>query len=153
MNAENHKRIKFLLEVGDCNEVMTYTELCDLINDQEDNPDERISTFKHIVSHEGPLDTKHPRYKGAKWNVQVEWDSGEITDEPLTILAKDDPVTMARYAEEHGMLGTPGWKILKRTLTRQRIITRMFMQAKSKLKKGIMYKFSVRVPRNEKEAS
>ena len=38
-----------------------------------------------------------PDWKGSKYNVQVEWETGEITFEPLSIIAADDPVTCAAY--------------------------------------------------------
>ena len=35
----------------------------------------------------------------------VEWESGEVTYEPLTLISKDDPITCAVYAKEHDLLG------------------------------------------------
>jgi hypothetical protein len=66
--------------------------------------------FKHIVSHEGPFRTSDPEYKGSKYKVLVELENGEITSEPLNIFGKDDPVTCAVYACEHGLLEEEGWK-------------------------------------------
>ena len=34
----------------------------------------------------------------------VEWEKGEITEELLSIIAADDPVTCAAYAMEHRWL-------------------------------------------------
>ena len=44
----------------------------------------------------------------------VEWESGEVTYEPLTLISKDDPITCAVYAKKHDLLDTTGWKHLKR---------------------------------------
>ena len=41
----------------------------------------------HIVSHQGPLPKEHPNYHGSTYNVKVEWKNGEITEEPLSIIA------------------------------------------------------------------
>ena len=30
----------------------------------------------------------------------VEWESGEVTYEPLTLISKDDPITCAVYAKK-----------------------------------------------------
>jgi len=38
----------------------------------------------------------------------IEWENGEITSEPLTIIAADDPVTCAIYAKENGLTLTDG---------------------------------------------
>ena len=50
-----------------------------------------------------------PDWKGSKYNVQVEWETGEITFEPLSIIAADDPVTCAGYAKENDLLALEGW--------------------------------------------
>ena len=39
----------------------------------------------------------------------VEWETGEITDEPLSLIAADDPVTCAEYAKKHDLLPLDGW--------------------------------------------
>ena len=39
----------------------------------------------------------------------VEWETGEITGEPLSLIAADDPVTCAVYAKKHGLLTPLGW--------------------------------------------
>ena len=56
--------------------------------------------IKNFSSSEPSLDTKalcllasDPDWKGSKYNVQVEWETGEITFEPLSIIAADAPVT------------------------------------------------------------
>ena len=54
--------------------------------------------FRAIIGHQGPLLASDPDWKGSKYNVQVEWETGEITFEPLSIIAADDPVTCAAYA-------------------------------------------------------
>ena len=43
----------------------------------------------------------------------VEWETGEITEEPLSLIAADDPVTSAEYAKKHDLLHLDGWKRLK----------------------------------------
>jgi len=51
--------------------------------------------FKCISGHQGPFHLGDPHYAGAKYNVQVEWEPGEVTYEPLDVIAADDPVTCA----------------------------------------------------------
>ena len=38
----------------------------------------------------------------------VEWETGEVTEEPLSIIAQDHPVTCAAYAKDHNLLHLPG---------------------------------------------
>ena len=45
--------------------------------------DQELYRFRSIIGHEGPLKATDPNWKGSKWNVQIEWESGEITYEPL----------------------------------------------------------------------
>ena len=51
--------------------------------------------IRNFIGSEPSLDTKvlcfaiDPDWKGSKYNVQVEWETGEITFEPLSIIAAD----------------------------------------------------------------
>jgi Reverse transcriptase (RNA-dependent DNA polymerase) len=68
-------------------------------------------------------------------------------------MAKDDPVTTAAYAKEHGLLDTPGWKRFKRIARREKKFQCMLKEARlSSSRRGIRYKFGVRLPRNWNEA-
>jgi len=40
----------------------------------------------------------------------IEWENGEITSEPLSVIAANDPVTCALYAKENDLLDQEGWK-------------------------------------------
>jgi hypothetical protein len=40
---------------------------------------ERAWIFKAIVGHEGPMNTRHPDYKGSLYNVLVQWEDGSET--------------------------------------------------------------------------
>ena len=67
--------------------------------------DQELYRFRAIIGHEGPLKATDPNWKGSKWNVQIEWETGEITFEPLSVIAADDPITCADYAKEKKMDG------------------------------------------------
>jgi hypothetical protein len=88
-------------------EIISYSELIDMIETQEqqnlDDP-EGLWTFKEIIAHVGPLESKDPTYKGSLWNVMVQWEDGAVTSEPLNIIASDDPVSCAQYAKQNGLL-------------------------------------------------
>ena len=60
----------------------------------------------------------------------IEWETGEVTSEPLAIIGKDDPVTCAIYARENDLLEESGWKQFKRLAQRQKKLFRMANQAK-----------------------
>jgi hypothetical protein len=51
---------------------------------------------------------KDKGYKGSCFNVQVEWDTGETTWEPLNEMIKADCVTLYMYAKANDLLMVPG---------------------------------------------
>ena len=71
--------------------------------------DQELYRFRVIIGHQGPLLASDLDWKGSKYNVQVEWETGEITFEPLSIIAADDPVTYAAYAKENDLLALEVW--------------------------------------------
>jgi hypothetical protein len=73
----NKEQIKFLLSVNeDSNkEVITYNQLLNYLAKDDNN--NIIWKFNCIASHQGPLTTKHPNYKGSMYNIMVEWENGE----------------------------------------------------------------------------
>ena len=119
-DAENHQQIKFLLALGDgkLEEIISYNELNDLVTDSlaaKESGQQDLISYAGIVDHQGPLKNHDPKYKGSSYNVLVDWDDKTQTWEPLNTMAKQDPVTLARYAYDNGLLNEPGWKFLHRT--------------------------------------
>jgi hypothetical protein len=84
-------------------------------------------------AHQGPLRASDRDYEGSTYNVLVEWETGEITYEPLDMIASDDPVSCAEYAIKHDLLTTPGWKRLRSYSSNQQRLKRMINQAKSQI--------------------
>ena len=46
--------------------------------------------FQQIIGHQGPLKLSDTHYVGLRFNVQVEWENGETTYEPLGVIAEPD---------------------------------------------------------------
>jgi hypothetical protein len=90
-------------------DILTYERDMDM-GSSEDNAKEIVWRFKSIIGHNGPIPFTHPDCKGSSWNVLMEWETGEITTEPLSLIAQDDPVTCALYARDNDLLDTPGSK-------------------------------------------
>ena len=44
------------------------------------------------------------------WEVPLKWEDGSETWEPLSAVAKDDPVHLAKHAVDKDLLDLPGWK-------------------------------------------
>jgi hypothetical protein len=82
----------------------------------------------------------------------IEWENGEITSEPLNIFGKDDPVTCAVYAHEHGLLEEEGWKRFKGIAKREKKMLRMVNQSHIKATHNApRYKFGYCISRNYNE--
>ena len=112
-------KINFHLDVGQgrAEAIMSYVQILDHLDQQEQQED--LYKFRAITGHQGPLSPQDENYKGSKYNVMVEWETWEITDKPLSLIAADDPVTCAEYAKKHDLLHLDGWKRLN-TLPRTR---------------------------------
>ena len=157
-DAENHERIKMLLSYDDdkVEELISYNELCDIVAQQHDaeaSGETDIFTFRDVIDHQGPLKPTDSNYNGSSFNVKILWEDGSETWEPLAEMITADPITLAVYAKEHGLLETAGWKKLKRYTRRVKKLLRMVKANKRAQRyNAIVYKFGVQLPRNIKEA-
>ena len=102
-----------ILDIGNgkVEELISYNQLLEHLENDQDHDigmDRELYWFRAIIGHQGPLLASDPDWKGIKYNVQVEWETGEITFEPLSIIAADDPVTCAAYAKENDLLALEG---------------------------------------------
>jgi hypothetical protein len=150
-------RVKFLIKVDgqEADEIITYNELVDHLCAQfeSEEPAEDIFNFKSIKGHQGPLISGDPAYKGSRYNVMVEWETGETTYEPLELIAKDDAVTCALYAKDNGLLNTPGWKRFQKLAKRNKKFIRSVNQSKLRqTRRSPKFKFGFEVPRNHLDA-
>ena len=96
--------------------MLSYNQLLEHLERHEEQP--LLWSLDEIIAHQGPLHQKDPNYQNSKCNVTVKWSNGEITDEPLTVIALDAPVACAIYAKEKKLLNLPGWKRFK-TIAKQ----------------------------------
>ena len=149
--------IKFKLKINkdQAEEIMSYNQLMDYIQkgtDAEEDPDS-LFKFRDIVAHQGPLESTDPNHKGSKYNVMVEWESGEVTYEPLTLISKDDPITCAVYAKKHDLLDTTGWKHLKRYVKTSKRLIRAVKQSRIRqVTASARYQHGFQVPKDYNDA-
>ena len=105
------------------------------------------------IRHQGPLLASDPDWKGSKYNVQVEWETGEITFEPLSIIAADDPVTCAAYAKENDLLALEGWRRFRSLAKKDKVLARAIKQSKIRqVWRSQTCMFGYLIPRNYMEA-
>jgi Reverse transcriptase (RNA-dependent DNA polymerase) len=160
-DSQNHEKIKFLVKLGhgEFDEIIEYNELSAIVEAQHEaemeNPDV-VWSFQQIKGHQGPLRKTHPEYKGSAYNVLVQWEDGSETYEPLEIIIKDDPVSVANYAAQNNLIDTPGWKRVRHLAKNQKKLDRMVNQARLAFNNGRSsaptYSFGIKVPRNVKQA-
>ena len=113
----------------------------------------KFSSYSGIIDHQRPLKSHDPKYHGSSYNVLVAWDDGMQMGELLNMMAKQDPVTLARYAHDHDLLNKPGWKFLRQTAKRNRFVNVIMNAIKRRgMANQVQYKFGVCIPRTYNEA-
>ena len=135
---------------------ISYNQLLEQLETAQDNDmgtDQELFKFRVIIGHQGPLAASDPDWKGSKYNVQVEWETGEITFKPLSIIAADDPVTCAAYAKEHDLLAVEGWYRFRNLAKKDEVFARAIKQSKIRqVRRSQTYMFGYLIPRNYIEA-
>jgi hypothetical protein len=138
----------YRIELGDGTreDIMTYCQILEHLERQAESnlnnssSDEKLWIFESIEDHQR-VDNK--------WQVLVKWEDGSKTWEPLNVIAKDDPVTVARYANDQGLLDIPGWKRFQQFARSKKKISNLLKQvqvnALSK-RRGKIFKFGVEIP-------
>ena len=115
--------------------------------------DQELYKFRAIIGHQGPSLASDPDWKGSKYNVQVEWETGEITFEPLSIIAADDPVTCAAYAKENDLLALEGWRRFRSLAKKDKVLARAIKESKIRqVRRSQTYMFGYLIPRNYMES-
>ena len=109
--TQTSDHVKFQCSINDdaYEDLISYNEMMDYIQKNAEN-DQILWWFKHIIGHQGPLKPSDHYYLGSSYNVQVKWENGEVTYEPLDIIAKDDYLCCAFYTRDNDLLEIPGWK-------------------------------------------
>ena len=133
-NGQGVETIKFMLDIGNCKveELISYNQLLEHLENTQDHDmgmDQELYRFRAIIGHQGPLLASNPDWKGSTYNVQVEWDTGEITFEPLSIIAADDPVTCTAYAKGNDLLALEGWRRFRNLAKKDKVLARAIKQS------------------------
>ena len=130
---------------------MSCVQILDHLDHQEQHED--LYKFRAITGLQGPLSPQHENYKGSKYNGMVEWETREITEEPLSLIEANDPVTCATYAKKHDLLNLDGQKRLKHIPKNQKQVTRAINQSKIRqVRRSAVYQFGFLIPKDYKQA-
>jgi hypothetical protein len=101
-------------------EIVSYNQIMDHLTDEDG--EDGLWHFKSIDSHQGPILPSDSRYNGSRYNLRITWENGEVTWEPLSIIGRTDPVSVAIYGQENDLLQQPGWKRFEKLARRQKKI-------------------------------
>ena len=136
-------------EKNNYNKLLDYIKYSQLVEDNLEKQSQAVA----IISHQGILSQKHPDYQGSAYNIKVQWDDGDITNEPLAVIAKMYPMLCATYGKKHQLLKKPGWKHLRKYVNTTKHIMRMIHKALlHQGRRPPKFKFGYQVPRDYKEA-
>jgi len=102
-----------------------------------DDDGQGFHSFKKVLCHK--------KMNQALW-VELLWDNNEVTWEPLAVIRKDDPVTVAGYARDNKLLEQPGWKWARRIVKNEKKYCRLLKLLKGQKRHAKKYKFGVEVP-------
>ena len=133
-NGEKFQDLSYILRND--NEKMHIISCSWLVDHQEAAANEAtkinddLYKFRALIGHQGPLKATDPILKRCKYNVLIEWETGEKTYEPLSAPAATDPVTCASYTKGIGLLHIDGWKRFRNLAKSDKILTRAVMQSK-----------------------
>ena len=108
---------------------MTYNEVPNHIENTERQTEGIYWKYRKIIGHQH-TPVGHKDRNGSKHNVDIEWETGEITTEPLAFVAEDAAVDLALYAKEHDLLENPRWKRFRNLAKTEKKILRLVKQAK-----------------------
>ena len=80
-NGQRIDNITFILDIGNgkVEELISYNQLLEHLENAQDHDmgmNQELYRFRAIIGHQGPLLASDPDWKGSKYNVQVEWETG-----------------------------------------------------------------------------
>ena len=99
-DGERVQNLSYILGIdnGKVEEIISYSQLVDhqeAAANEENEINDDLYKLRALICHQELLKPTYPNCQGCKYNVLVEWETGEMTYEPLSVLAADDPVTCA----------------------------------------------------------
>ena len=85
--------------------------------------------------------------------MTIEWENGEIIDEPVSIIAINAPITYTKYAKKNNLLKLPGWKRLNQIAKKMNKMIRSANKVKIRsVAYTPKYKYGIKLPHNYLEA-
>ena len=147
------QEFKIRYDTSQVEDTMAYNDIMNYIYREQSQEDGKLWNYRRVLAHRGPLTPADKGYKHSKYNVSIEWENGEITEEALSWMIRENPIPMAEYARDNNLLDTEGWRQLRRIAKREKLLDRLVKQAKLRsYRTAPKYMFGFQIPRNYEEA-
>ena len=93
VSREDKLRFKLKIERDQLDDHISYNQLMENLEENFDTGQhgDGLYKFKSIKDHRGPYTSTDPEYFGSSYNLLIEWETGEMTWEPLSNIIADDP--------------------------------------------------------------
>ena len=108
---------------GKLEKIISYSQHVDHqepVTYKKNETNDDLYKLRASIGHQGPPKAPDPNLTRCKYNVHVEWETGEKTHEPLSVLATNDPVRCASYTKGNGISHIDGWKRFKKLVQRDK---------------------------------
>ena len=98
-SREDQLRFKLKIDGDQLDDLISYNQLMEYLEDNTDTGqlDNGLYKFKCIKDHRGPYTSSDPEYLGSSYNLLIEWETREMTWEPLSNIIASDPYTCGIY--------------------------------------------------------
>ena len=131
--------------------ILYYNQTLDHLKQVEQQND--LHKSRAIVGNQSPLTREDETYKGSNYNVMVEWETVQIMEEPLSLIATHAPFTCVVYAKDQDLLHVDGWERFKHIAKKQQTLTGAINQTKLRqVWRSSLYQFGLLIPRDYKHA-
>ena len=100
-------KFKVIFDRSEVEDIMTYNQILNYIEQDNNDDDGTYWKYRRIIGHQHTPQGYKDRNK-SEYNVDVEWETGDVTSKPLSFIASDADVDLAIYAKENNLLDKPG---------------------------------------------
>ena len=147
-SREDQLRFKLKVDGEQLDDLISYNQLMEYLEDTLDTGQTEDGLYKL-----GPYSPSDPEYFGRSYNLLIEWETGEMTWEPLSNIIADDPYSHAVYAKKFNLLSIQGWKQLQRYARTAKRLIRTLKKSKYRQAKATKrYNHGFDFPRDDAHA-
>ena len=152
--ADQLEKEIFLVSLGERQDtdIVTYDTIIKGIDTQLQHEYELEDKGK-LFSFRDITDNRIIKGTSYSYEVLVYWEDGNSTCEPVSVMRRDDPISLARYTRDNDLMDNTGWNQLHRYVMNTNTTNHLFKATNDKYhRKTVNIKFGINIPRYHKEA-